>query len=367
MFREICFLREEHSAMELSPAVHRHLPTPTSEATARMTRGKERSSPDNSHTCETVKPDPGRKWATASNAAELLTDVTFLVYVSVHVAAVAALRYGASWRMAALCWGLYGVRMFGITAGYHRLLSHRSYRAGRWGVAALAGLGTLAAQRGPLWWASRHRHHHRTADTEEDVHSPLQWGFWWSHMGWFSCSASSSEVLWSSIPDLLLYPELRWLEKYHYVPPFVLGALLFVFGGVPAVLWGVALSTVLCWHATYCINSVAHLVGSRRFRCEFNTHCGARNNFWLALITLGEGWHNNHHCYMRSARHGFYSNEIDVTWYILLLLEKLGIVWDLELPPLKELEEKRFDNSHLQCRCKRVSQDLQETSSVTTS
>ncbi|CAI7911545.1 unnamed protein product [Closterium sp. NIES-54] len=178
--------------------------------------------------------------------------------------------------------------------------------------------------------------------------------------------ASVPPLLWHAIPDLSPFPELHWLDSYNFVPPLSLAVLLWGTGGIAAFGWGFCVATVVCWHFTYCINSLAHLVGSRRFRCEFNTHCDARNNLALALATLGEGWHNNHHCYMRSAKHGFYPEEIDITWYILCCLERLGLVWDLHLPPLDELEASWFDNRHLQCRCHSAEKDMRDTISSST-
>ncbi|CAI5493702.1 unnamed protein product [Closterium sp. Naga37s-1] len=296
------------------------------------------------------------------SVTDLLCDVSFQVYVGVHVLALLTLLcIPATPRLLLLALFSYALRMLGITAGYHRLLSHRSFKTSRAGQFLFALLGCLSFQKGPLWWASHHRHHHRTADTAEDAHSPLHWGFFWSHMGWFLCSTRHTDVLWHAIPDLSPFPELHWLDSYHFVPPLSLAVLLWATGGIAAFGWGFCVATVVCWHFTYCINSLAHLVGSRRFRCEFNTHCDARNNLALALATLGEGWHNNHHCYMRSAKHGFYPEEIDITWYILCCLERLGLVWDLHLPPLDELEARWFDNRHLQCRCHSAEKDMRDT------
>eukprot|EP00244_Chara_vulgaris_P001999 TRINITY_DN1332_c0_g1_i2.p1 TRINITY_DN1332_c0_g1~~TRINITY_DN1332_c0_g1_i2.p1 ORF type:complete len:439 (-),score=60.17 TRINITY_DN1332_c0_g1_i2:266-1582(-) len=291
---------------------------------------------------------------------QLLLGMNFQCYLWIHVCAVVTLFLSFSWKLLALCVVSYTLRMFGITGGYHRLLSHRSYKTTRVWQFIMAALGSSALQKGPLWWCSNHRHHHRTADTKEDFHSPLHYGFWWSHVGWFLLSTKNMEVRSSFVPDLLRFPELQYLDRYHYLPPLAMALLLFIVGGWPYVGWGFVVSTVLCWHATYAINSVAHLVGSRKFKCEFNTHCDARNNLWLALLTLGEGWHNNHHCYMRSARHGFYPQEVDTTYYTLLFLEWLGIIWDLEMPPFKELEGRKYDEHSYMCRCTEVDKDLAE-------
>eukprot|EP00898_Chlorokybus_atmophyticus_P001649 jgi/Chlat1/2485/Chrsp175S02357 len=282
----------------------------------------------------------------------LLRDINFQVYCLMHVA---ALLTPFLWRptlpRAALLLITYNLRMFGITGGYHRLLAHKSYETSRAFGFFLAWLGASAMQKGPLWWCSHHRHHHRNADNERDAHSPMHTGFFWSHMGWFLCTPAHVEPLWSSVPDLLLRSELLWLERCHFVPPLALALALWGAGGGAALAWGFALATVVCWHATYCINSVAHVVGTRRYRCEFSGGCDARNNGLLAVITLGEGWHNNHHCYMRSARHGFYFWEFDATYCVLRALALAGLVWDLHLPPMEQLEERREGPDQYICRC----------------
>ena len=159
----------------------------------------------------------------------------------------------------------------------------------------LAWLGTASLQKGPLWWCSHHRQHHRTADTPSDAHSPSAHGFWWAHCGWFLLTNRHVAPVPGAVPDLAALPELRFLEKFYLLPPAALAAGLGAFGGARAVGYGFFVATVLCWHATYCINSVAHLVGTRRFACQLQAACTARNNFLLAVLTLGEGWHNNHH------------------------------------------------------------------------
>ena len=168
--------------------------------------------------------------------------------------------------------------------------------------------------------------------------SPVQHGFFWSHMGWFLCTNRHTHVLYGAVPDLAALPEIRWLETFHLVPPLALVAALYACGGARDAMYGFAVSTVICWHCTYAINSVAHLHGSRIFGCEFNGECTARNNWLLALLTLGEGWHNNHHRYMASALHGFRQpRQVDATYYVLRALEAVGLVWDLRLPPASVL------------------------------
>ncbi|WP_242056678.1 MULTISPECIES: acyl-CoA desaturase [unclassified Nostoc] len=231
--------------------------------------------------------------------------------------------------------------MFGITAGYHRYFSHRTYKTTRWFQFILAVLGNSSAQLGPLWWAAHHRHHHRYADTEQDIHSPVVHGFCWSHVGWVMCPkySKTDEKL---VRDFAKYPELRWLNRFHMIAPIVLGIAVTAIGlvlqlyipqlkttALQMLVWGFCLSTLLLYHTTFTINSLAHIFGDRRFNTT-DTSC---NNWFLALITLGEGWHNNHHYYPASERQGFYWWEIDVTHYILKLLSWLGIVWDLRTPP----------------------------------
>lgn len=237
----------------------------------------------------------------------------------------------------------YLVRMLGITIGYHRYFSHRSFKTSRVFQFALAWIGASSCQKGVLWWASWHRHHHQHADSEEDAHSPVQSGFWWSHLGWFLLSDDHSAVLVTLVPDLLQYPELVWLEKWHLLPGALLAVVCyFGLGGYTAFVYGFLVSTVMLWHATFTINSLSHIYGSRRFVCEFRGDCNARNNIWLALITLGEGWHNNHHSFMGSARQGFYWYEFDPSYWFIRFLALMGIVRKIREPPMEQLERKRL-------------------------
>ena len=258
-----------------------------------------------------------------------------------HLAFLLPIWTGTSWVAVLTCFILYYVRMFGITGGYHRYFSHASFKTSRGFQFCLAWLGCSSMQKGPLWWASHHRHHHAHSDQEEDVHSPLTRGFWWSHMGWIVCNRYN-ETKWSLIQNFTRYPELVWMNKYHSLPGFVLAGLVFVFGWFLEVyfpglgttrwqmlLWGWLISTVVLYHGTFTINSLAHVFGSRRYP----TKDGSRNNFWLALITMGEGWHNNHHYVPSSARMGFRWYEIDMSLYVLTVLSWVGLVWDLKKPP----------------------------------
>ena len=227
----------------------------------------------------------------------------------------------------ALCIGLYVARMFFITAGYHRYFSHRAYKMGRFMQFLMAFGGATAAQKGPLWWAAHHRHHHKFSDTQEDIHSPRK-GFWWSHVGWIVCRKYQPTDL-NAIKDFAKYPELRWLDKHYLVPPIALGVGCFLAGGWSALIVGFFLSTVLTYHGTFVINSLAHVFGRRRYA----TTDTSRNSLLLALITLGEGWHNNHHHYQSTANQGFFWWEIDISYYVLRALALVGLVRDLRTPP----------------------------------
>jgi stearoyl-CoA desaturase (delta-9 desaturase) len=250
-------------------------------------------------------------------------------FVALHFACLAVFWVGVSATALALAAALFALRMFAITAFYHRYFSHRAFRTSRAAQFAFALLGTLAAQRGPLWWASHHRHHHAHADQPEDAHSARRHGFAWSHAGWFLAPANFRARA-ERVLDLTRFPELRLLDRWDIVPPIVLAAALLAID-VQLFVWGFCVSTVLLYHATFTINSLAHRYGSRRYATEDDS----RNNFWLALITFGEGWHNNHHHYPRAARNGFYWWEIDLTWYGLKLLAALGLVWDLRAVPVR--------------------------------
>jgi len=272
---------------------------------------------------------------------ELAMDVNVLAFAAIHIGALLVFWVGYTREWALLALFTYTLRMFGITAGYHRYFAHRSYRTSRAMQLILAVVGASALQKGVLWWASWHRHHHQTADTPEDAHTP-QKGFWWSHFGWFLFSNEHSETLWKLIPDLARYPELRLVEQAHYVPAIALGAMCYAAFGVGGFVWGFLLSTTLLWHATFTINSLSHMYGSQRFHCEYHANCDARNNAWLAIITLGEGWHNNHHSAMRSVRQGFMWWEFDISYYFLCVLNAVGLVSGMRMPPYKELEARRI-------------------------
>jgi len=253
-------------------------------------------------------------------------------FISVHIVCLAAFFTGMHAFDWMLCGFLYFVRMFGITAGYHRYFSHRAYKTSRLFQFMLACLGCSALQKGPLWWCAHHRHHHRFSDTEDDPHSPVVGTLVSSHVGWLF-DPKNDQTHWTSIRDWLKFPELLWLNRYHWIPGILLGTLCWLAGGWSGLVIGFFVSTVLLYHGTFTVNSLCHLFGRRRYA----TKDDIRNNPLVAALTLGEGWHNNHHYYQSSANQGFFWWEIDVSYYIIRLLGLCGIVWDIRKPSAKVL------------------------------
>jgi stearoyl-CoA desaturase (delta-9 desaturase) len=249
-------------------------------------------------------------------------------FVLVHLACFAAVWTGITWQAAAIGIALYWLRIFGIGAGYHRYFSHRSYSTSRAFQLILAVLSQSSAQKSVLWWAVKHRHHHLYSDTEQDVHSPRHKGFIYSHVGWIF-SRKHDQVDLVKVADLARYPELMWLHKHELVPAVALGALCFALAGWPGLVVGFCWSTVAVYHATFCINSLAHVSGRKRYV----TGDDSRNNWLLAIFTMGEGWHNNHHACQSAVRQGFRWWEYDPTFYILTALSWTGLIWDLKAPP----------------------------------
>ncbi|MCB4811824.1 acyl-CoA desaturase [Methylovorus menthalis] len=264
-----------------------------------------------------------------------------LPFVGLHLACLAVIWVGWS-PVAVLVAGLlYLVRMFAITGFYHRYFSHRAFKTSRLMQFLFALLGATAVQRGPLWWASMHRHHHANSDRVEDAHSPVHHGFFWSHVGWFLSDAHFATRT-ERVKELAALPELRFLDRFDIVVPLLLAVGIYALGawlesirpewgtnGWQMLVWGFVISTVLLYHATFSVNSLAHHWGSRRYQ----TADQSRNNALIALFTLGEGWHNNHHHYPGAARQGFYWWEIDITWYGLKALQALGLIRDLRSVP----------------------------------
>lgn len=279
-----------------------------------------------------------------------------VAFFSLHAACAAVFFCGITPVALLLCVACYLGRMFGLTAGYHRYFSHRTYKTSRFFQFSLAWLGCTALQKGPLWWAANHRDHHKYSDTDQDPHSPITQSFWWSHIGWV-ISDQYDATKWRSIRDFSRFAELRWLNAFHWVPGLLLALFCWVVGGFGAALtswfaagqsnavfsfsgaWsglivGFVFSTVLLYHSTFAVNSLCHLFGRRRYA----TPDQSKNNWWVALLTMGEGWHNNHHHYQSSANQGFFWWEIDVTYYIIRLLAMMGIVWDVRKPPPSKLQ-----------------------------
>ena len=251
-----------------------------------------------------------------------------LPFVLVHLACVGAIWSDVTWEAVAIGFTLYWLRIFAIGAGYHRYFSHRAYSTSRVFQFVLAFLAQTSAQKSVLWWAAKHRHHHLHSDTEHDVHSPRHTGFIYSHLGWIF-SRQHSDVDLVKVADLARYPELMILHRYELLPAVALAAVCFLLAGWPGLVVGFFWSTVLLYHATFCINSLAHVRGKARYV----TGDDSRNNWLLAVFTMGEGWHNNHHAYQSSVRQGFKWWEIDPTYYLLRILSWLGIVWGLKTPP----------------------------------
>ena len=274
-------------------------------------------------------------------------------FIILHLGCFAVIWAGFSWTALIAAMLLYAVRMFAVTAFYHRYLSHRSYRTSRWMQFAFAVLGNSSCQRGPIWWASVHRHHHKHSDDEHDIHSPRMSGFLWAHIGWLT-SAKNFPTDYSRVRDLEKFPELVFLNRFDQLVPLLYGVFLWLAGsmleayapglgtnGFQLFVWGFFISTVVLLHATFFINSLAHVLGTRRFKTDDDS----RNNFLLALLTLGEGWHNNHHRYASAARQGFYWWEIDISYWLLKMMSWFGLVWDLRQVPESVYAEVRANSN----------------------
>jgi stearoyl-CoA desaturase (delta-9 desaturase) len=266
------------------------------------------------------------------------TDIVYpstIAFLIVHLTCFAAIWTGVTAEAVAIGVGLYWFRIFAIGAGYHRYFSHRAYETSRVFQFVLAVLAQSTSQKSVLWWAANHRDHHLHSDTELDVHSPLRMGFLYSHVGWIF-SRGQSTTNFNRVEDFAKYPELMWLHRFELAPAFALAVICFAVAGWPGLIVGFFWSTVAVYHGTFCINSLAHLVGKRRYI----TGDDSRNNWLLAIITMGEGWHNNHHAYQSSARQGFRWWEYDPTFYLLKLLERLGLVWNLKRPTAEVMQNQ---------------------------
>jgi stearoyl-CoA desaturase (delta-9 desaturase) len=257
-------------------------------------------------------------------------------FVLVHVGCIAVIWSGVTWPAVALCAALYVLRMFAVVAGYHRYFSHRAFSTSRAFQFVLAVMAQSSAQKSVLWWAAKHRHHHVHSDTGNDVHSPRNKGFLYSHVGWIFDRKHDQADL-SKVADLTRWPELMWLKKLELLPAVVLAVLCFLVAGWSGLVVGFLWSTVLVYHATFCINSLAHVHGTKRYV----TGDDSRNNWLLAILTLGEGWHNNHHAYQSSVRQGFRWWEIDPAYYVLKAMSWVGLIWGLKTPPAHVLRNEQ--------------------------
>ena len=284
--------------------------------------------------------DTSKQPANAPGAERSVDWLRIIPFIALHAACLGVIWVGVSPVAVAVCVGSYLLRMFAITAFYHRYFAHKTFQVSRPVQFFFAVIGASSTQRGPLWWAAHHRHHHKAADRPDDPHSPSQ-GFWWSHMGWFLSRRHFAADL-SQVPDLARFPELRWLDRYDLLVPLAYAVALFCLGaalermapgletsGWQMLVWGYFVSTVVLIHVTLTINSLAHCWGTRRYA----TRDHSRNNALLAVLTLGEGWHNNHHHFPGSARQGFYWWEIDISYYVLRVMSLLGIVRNLKSVP----------------------------------
>ena len=282
-----------------------------------------------------------RTYTTAAMSAENRSLATYfrwktVPFWAVHVVALLGIVLsGWSWVGLGIAAASYFFRIFFVTAGYHRYFSHRSYKTSRAFQFILAFFAQTSVQKGVLWWAAHHRDHHKYADGTGDPHSPRLDGLWHAHMGWV-LAADNDETKVRNVGDLAKYPELVWLDRWHLVPPILYAVTLFLVGGWFALLWGFFVSTVMTWHGTFTINSLTHVFGVPRFAVSDDS----KNSWLLAIITLGEGWHNNHHYYQSATRQGFAWWEYDPTYYVLRGLALLGVVWDLREPSAKALAKR---------------------------
>jgi stearoyl-CoA desaturase (delta-9 desaturase) len=329
---------------------------PATSATAIVSEAKERSSfgaADTSARRPVTAPHSTerRTVAVAPNTTERIHWLGNIPYLALHLACFSAFFVGVTPIAAGVAALLFFLRMFAVTGFYHRYFSHKTFKTSRVFQFIMGVAGTTCVQRGPLWWAAHHRHHHAYSDEIEDIHSPRWLGFWRAHVGWF-LTRSGAKTAAHYVRDWSRFRELVLLDRFHAIVPLTLAAALYGLGayleknapslgtnGWQMLVWGFVISTVVLYHAVYTINSLSHTYGSRRFE----TSDDSRNNFWLALLTMGEGWHNNHHHYPSSVRQGFYWWEIDITYYLLFALSRVGLIRDLRPVPAHALEKKRVD------------------------
>ncbi|MEY3830426.1 MAG: hypothetical protein RIS40_231 [Pseudomonadota bacterium] len=293
------------------------------------------------------------KYASITNGKEI-DWMRVIPFILLHLSCLLIFVVGFSWIAFIVCISLFAIRMFAITGFYHRYFSHKTFKTSRFVQLLFAMIGATAVQRGPLWWAAHHRGHHMHSDTSEDKHSPKEHGFLWSHMGWF-LTKSNFVTNTKFIRELIRFPELRIIDRFDLLMPLALSIGLFIAGhylnqyepqlntnGFQLFIWGFSLSTVMLYHATFLVNSVAHQWGKKRYE----TKDTSRNNFIIAILTFGEGWHNNHHHYPGSARQGFYWWEIDLTYYVLKFLAMIRVIWDVRTVSDNIRESKKIEHLH---------------------
>jgi stearoyl-CoA desaturase (delta-9 desaturase) len=293
------------------------------------------------------------KYASITNGKEI-DWMRVIPFILLHLSCLLIFVVGFSWIAFIVGISLFAIRMFAITGFYHRYFSHKTFKTSRFVQLLFAMIGATAVQRGPLWWAAHHRGHHMHSDTSEDKHSPKEHGFLWSHMGWF-LTKSNFVTNTKFIRELIRFPELRIIDRFDLLMPLALSIGLFIAGhylnqyepqlntnGFQLFIWGFSLSTVMLYHATFLVNSVAHQWGKKRYE----TKDTSRNNFIIAILTFGEGWHNNHHHYPGSARQGFYWWEIDLTYYVLKFLAMMGVIWDVRTVSDNIRESKKIEHLH---------------------
>jgi len=285
-------------------------------------------------------------WVSSRAGMRMIFWPSTVILIGIHLGCLTVFWTGTSPVAVGIAFLIFLARGFSMTAGFHRYFAHRSYKTGRVFQFLLGFIGTSATQNGPLWWSAHHRNHHRNSDTDQDPHSLRSKGFWWAHMGWIMDQRAYRRVDTTLIADLVKYPELRWLDRWCLVPPICIVVVLWALGnflagsqpelgtsGPQLVTWGFFIATVVGYHVTFSVNSLTHVFGSKRF----DTGDESRNNTFVAIVALGEGWHNNHHAFPFAERQGLTWWEIDVTHYILKILSWFGVVWALQGVSAKQL------------------------------
>src|SRR5438876_10205775 len=272
-----------------------------------------------------------------------MTTISMVVFWAVQASALLVFAVPFAWPLVGLWAASHFLRAIGLTLAFHRYFAHRSFQMNRPARFIWSLIGTAAMQKGPLWWAGHHVNHHRFADRDGDPHSPMVSGVYYAHIGWFLSDARHDRLAKTNpvIRDFSKAPEIAWLDRNYVVPPLVLAAILYLVGGLPILIWGFCLPTMTLAHATFAINTVNHMFGSRRFE----TRDESRNNVFTAVFAAGEGWHNNHHRYQRAARNGFYWWEFDPTWYVIRAMKAVGLAWDVRGVPSRIYQEARVARS----------------------